>query len=100
MYNRIQKIILLFAALGWGISIFGVFLPWNTAVETLQGLGAGEIPADPMLNYWLRMAGGAFTMLGIIFFAILFSIALSYSLSGLAAEEEPGLNSKFISKIF
>lgn len=71
MYSRIQKIILLLAAFGWGISILGVFLPWSAAKEGLNGLGAGVIPDDPMLNYWLRMAGGGFSMIGIIFTAIL-----------------------------
>ena len=71
MYTGIQKIILIVAALGWGISIFGILLPWSVATECLNGLGAGTIPNDPMLNYWLRMAGGGFTMIGVIFAAIL-----------------------------
>ena len=29
--------------------------------------GSGPIPDDPMLNYWLRMAAGAFTMIGVLF---------------------------------
>jgi hypothetical protein len=44
-----------------------VVLPWPAAVNALQGLGAGPIPADPMLDYWLRMAAGAFTGVGIFF---------------------------------
>jgi len=71
MYTRLQKIILMTAAFGWGISFLGVFLPWSVAVAGLNGLGAGTIPNDPMLNYWLRMAGGGFTMIGVIFTAIL-----------------------------
>jgi len=34
----------------------------------LKGLGAGDIPHDPMLDYWLRMAAGAFTGIGVFFF--------------------------------
>jgi hypothetical protein len=73
MYTRIQKIILMVAAFGWGISFLGILLPWSVATESLNGLGAGTIPNDPMLNYWLRMAGGGFTMIGVIFTAILLS---------------------------
>ena len=51
----------------WGISWVGVFLPWPTAVVALQGLGAREIPADPMLDYWLRMASGAFGLVGMLY---------------------------------
>ncbi|MFZ2656522.1 MAG: hypothetical protein WAX69_16435 [Victivallales bacterium] len=71
MYTQLQKIILMTAAFGWGISFLGVLLPWSFAVTRLNGLGAGIIPNDPMLNYWLRMAGGGFTMIGVIFAAIL-----------------------------
>jgi hypothetical protein len=71
MYTRLLKLILLVAAFGWGISILGVILPWSVATAGLYGLGAGEIPNDPMLNYWLRMAGGGFTMIGAIFAVIL-----------------------------
>lgn len=56
-----------FSALVWGVSWVGVFLPWPTAVVALQGLGAREIPADPMLDYWLRMASGAFGLVGMLY---------------------------------
>ena len=48
----------------------GVVLPWHTAIIALNGLGAGEIPHDPMLDYWLRMAAGAFTGVGIFFLVL------------------------------
>jgi len=59
---------LLFSAFAWGISLLGVVLPWPFAVAALQGLGAGSIPSDPMLDYWLRMASGAFALVGCLFF--------------------------------
>ena len=46
------------------MSLFGVVLPWPVAVEALQGLGTKGIPTDPMLDYWLRMASGAFALVG------------------------------------
>ena len=49
----------------------GVVLPWSAATAGLAGLGAGDIPDDPMLNYWMRMVGGGFTMIGAIYAAIL-----------------------------
>lgn len=71
MYSRLLKLILMVAALGWGISVVGVLLPWPVAENCLRGLGVGPLPADPMLDYWLRMAGGGFTMVGALFVAIL-----------------------------
>jgi hypothetical protein len=71
MYTRLLKLILLVAACGWGISMLCVILPWSVVSSGLNGLGAGPIPDDPMLNYWLRMAGGGFTIIGAIFAAIL-----------------------------
>ena len=71
MYTRLLKLLLAVAVFGWGISILGVVLPWSVATTGLSGLGAGPIPDDPMLNYWLRMAGGGFTMVGAVFAAIL-----------------------------
>jgi len=41
-----------------------VFASWSRAAEILQGLGAKPIASDPMPDYWLRMAAGAFTLVG------------------------------------
>jgi hypothetical protein len=71
MYRRLLKLILLVATFGWGISILCVLSPWTLAVAGLHGLGAESIPNDPMLNYWMRMAGGGFFIIGVIFATIL-----------------------------
>ena len=56
------------AGVGWAVSVIGVFLPWPVAVKWLQDMGgAGAIPNDPMANYWLRMAAGGFTFVGVLF---------------------------------
>jgi hypothetical protein len=55
------------AAFGWGISAFGIFLSWPMVVDQLAGMGARQIPDDPMLNYWLRMTSTAFTFIGLLF---------------------------------
>ena len=66
--DLLLRFFLLSAGLGWGATVVGVFLPWEFAVEHLQTMGgAGPIPNDPMLNYWLRMAAGAFAIVGILF---------------------------------
>jgi hypothetical protein len=61
---RLLRLALLFSAFVWGISAFGVFLKWETAAGALQGMGAKPIAYDPMLDYWLRMASGAFALVG------------------------------------
>jgi hypothetical protein len=61
------RVFLLTAAFGWAISAFGIFMPWPWVITQLQGLGAGNIPSDPMLDYWLRMTAGAFTAIGLFF---------------------------------
>jgi hypothetical protein len=61
---RLLRIALLFSSFVWGISAFGVFLKWESAASALQGMGAKPISYDPMLDYWLRMASGAFALVG------------------------------------
>lgn len=63
------RIFLVTGAFGWGVSILAVLLPWTIAENALEGLGAENIRYCPMLDYWLRMAGGAFTVIGVIFAA-------------------------------
>ena len=41
-----------------------MFLSWSAATDALRGLGAQPIAYDPMLDYWLRMASGAFALVG------------------------------------
>jgi hypothetical protein len=62
---RLLRIVLLFAAFAWGVSAFGVFSTWDSAAQALQGMGAKPIAYDRMLDYWLRMASGAFTLVGV-----------------------------------
>ena len=62
------RLLLAGAGAGWAISVIGVFLPWSVATEWLEQMGgSGPIPNDPMANYWLRMAAGAFTSVGVLF---------------------------------
>ena len=70
MKLRLLRILLGFSGLVWGASIFGIFLSWSVAEETLEGLGAQPIGYDRMLDYWLRMAAGAFTLIGFWYLAL------------------------------
>ncbi len=64
MHLRLLRVFLGFAAFAWGISVVGVFLSWSAAAEALYGLGAQPIAYDRMVDYWLRMASGAFALVG------------------------------------
>ena len=56
--------VLIFCSFVWGISVVGIFAKWDIAAGALQGMGAKPIAYDPMLDYWLRMAAGAFALVG------------------------------------
>jgi hypothetical protein len=71
MHLRLLRIFLGFAAFAWGISVVGVFLSWSAAAQALQGLGAQPIQYDRMFDYWLRMAAGAFALVGCWFFILM-----------------------------
>jgi hypothetical protein len=49
----------------WGVSVYGVFATWDAAEIALCGMGADPIAYDRMLDYWLRMASGAFALIGL-----------------------------------
>jgi hypothetical protein len=61
---RLLRIFLGISAFAWGISAVGIFASWSEAEQLLEGLGAKPIAYDPMLDYWLRMAAGAFSLIG------------------------------------
>ena len=71
MHLRLLRLFLGFAALAWGVSIVGVFLSWPVATRALEGLGAHPIAYDRMLDYWLRMAAGAFALVGGWYFVLM-----------------------------
>ncbi|HVU07596.1 MAG TPA: hypothetical protein VHG89_03535 [Verrucomicrobiae bacterium] len=65
MQLRLLRLFLGFTALGWGVSSVGVFVSWSEAETLLRGLGAKPITYDQMLDYWLRMASGVFTLVDV-----------------------------------
>lgn len=67
---RLLRLVLFFCAVAWGVSVFGVFTSWEAAAGALQGMGAKPIRYDPMFDYWLRMASGAFALVGTGYFLL------------------------------
>jgi len=70
MHLRLLRLFLGFAAFAWGICIVGVFASWEQVNVIAQGMGAKSIAFDPMLDYWLRMVCGAFTLVGVWYLAL------------------------------
>jgi hypothetical protein len=70
MKLRLLRLFLFFSALGWLVCIGGVFAEWPLVNRIAQGMGAKPIAYDPMLDYWLRMICGAFTLVGVWYLAL------------------------------
>lgn len=66
-----KQIFLLAGALGWGISILGVLLPWSVMDVILQNMGATAPVADLQIQYWFRMATGAWSIIGFLYLMVL-----------------------------
>ncbi len=69
--KKIGKIFLAAGAIGWGIAILGVLLPWNVMTPMLQSMGASTDFTDVQLRYWLRMACGGWSIIGFLFLIVL-----------------------------
>jgi hypothetical protein len=67
---RLLRLCLILSALGWIVCIVGLFASWPQINTIAQGLGAKPIAYDPMLDYWLRMICGAFTLVGFWYLAL------------------------------
>ena len=66
-----KRIFLLVGAIGWGISIFGVLLPWSVMDIVLQNMGAASPITDVQVQYWFRMATGAWSIIGFLYLMVL-----------------------------
>lgn len=56
---------LLLSAVGWGISFYFTFVPWDDAAALLMQMGAEPIAYQPLLDYWLKMASVTFGCVGL-----------------------------------
>ena len=66
-----KRIFLLAGSVGWGISVLGVFLPWSVMDIVLQNMGAMAPVTDLQIQYWFRMATGAWSIIGFLYLMIL-----------------------------
>ena len=83
MKLRLLRLFLLFSALGWAVCVVGIFATWPQVNCIAQGMGAKPIAYDLMLDYWLRMICGAFTLVGLWYLALAlwphkFSVAIPF----------------------
>ena len=69
--RKIQNLFLAAGVIGWGVSIVGAFLPWSMMDIVLQNMGASAPVTDPQLQYWFRMATGAWSIVGFLFLMVL-----------------------------
>lgn len=51
------RVLLTVSAIGWGISFFAAFAPWPLVVGWIKAIGNLTPPDEPMIQYWVRMAG-------------------------------------------
>ena len=66
-----KRIFLLAGAIGWGISILGVLLPWSVMDIVLQNMGTAAPVTDVQVQYWFRMATGAWSIIGFLYLIVL-----------------------------
>ena len=66
-----KRIFLLAGAIGWGVSILGVLLPWSIMDIVLQNMGAPVPITDVQVQYWFRMATGAWSIIGFLYLIVL-----------------------------
>ena len=66
-----KRIFLLAGAIGWGISILGVLLPWSIMDIVLQNMGAASPITDVQVQYWFRMATTAWSIIGFLYLIVL-----------------------------
>ena len=66
-----KRIFLLAGAIGWGVSILGVLLPWSVMDIILQNMGAAAPITDVQVQYWFRMATGAWSIIGLLYLIVL-----------------------------
>ena len=66
-----KRIFLLAGVIRWGISILGVLLPWSVMDIVLQNMGAASPITDVQVQYWFRMATGAWSIIGFLYLMVL-----------------------------
>ena len=69
--NKYAKLIYRLAAIiagtGWIVSILATLVNGQAAFEFLQYISGEQLAYNPMLDYWMKMAGLAFAFIGLGF---------------------------------
>ena len=63
----LHTLLLVAGAIGWGVSVLGVLLPWKVMMPMLQSMGSSSDFSDAQMQYWLRMACGGWSIIGFLF---------------------------------
>ena len=67
MKDKIFKIAALIAGVGWGISLYVTLINGESVFEFLRTVSQTEFSYHPMLDYWGKLTGIAFTFIGLGF---------------------------------
>ena len=67
--NRITKVFLWVGVACGIVALAEIFLPWSLIEPQLLWGGMKQSVSDPQVQYWFRMAMGAWVILGLIFLA-------------------------------
>ena len=65
--RKLQILLLAAGAIGWGVAVLGVLLPWSVMTPLLQSMGSSYDFSDAQTQYWLRMACGGWSIIGLLF---------------------------------
>ncbi len=65
--RKLPTLLLAAGAIGWGVAVLGVLLPWKAMTPMLQSMGSSSDFSDAQMQYWLRMACGGWSIIGFLF---------------------------------
>ena len=65
--RKLQTLFIAAGAIGWGVAVLGVLLPWSVMTPLLQSMGSSYDFTDAQTQYWLRMACGGWSIIGFLF---------------------------------
>jgi len=69
-YLLLLRVLLISAAVAWGVSLAGLVVPWSMVEKELAGMGATLPMDDIMVQYWLKMAAAVYTLMGCFFIIV------------------------------
>jgi len=67
MKNKLYKLAAIAAGIGWGISIYVTLVDGESVFEFLRYVSQTDFQYHPMLDYWGKLTGVAFSFIGVGF---------------------------------